>query len=950
MKLLNRVMFFRTFTAIGLILFALSFSSCGKAPENEYAWFQHADEIAYSNVNLAPDGAEPERSVHSLRKVGEVEIDGDLYAEIRGGSTDAFYVSVKEDGIYKRLSVTQGTFETLVLPIPTVVGQKWVYDTKEESGECRVVSIEDVMAGGQQYKQCVKVEFSGSRGSDRVKSTRYYAPGVGLVREYFEILGEHRETREDEIFLGDVDVTNSATPKDASDHGLKASAGGADTLSRDPTAEIRSNLDKLGTAFDEYMQQKGLLRASYEDLVGPGKYIEALKGVAGETYQQEFQSNGNISATLPDGNVIYLYERTISVSDQGRVASQLKSNPRVHELLGKYVKQAGSVAILYASLLNTSKRTFSNGWDCYEMRSPEFVYEELPITEAQRLNFGNSYVKEKVEIYFSAVRMKYAESQEWTAWKPENVVRGREPLFVIEIEGHKGSEKWKISRANSLTGSRVVTFGIFNVVEPKGLTPHECRQILSSYVEIRDTQASVNVVESGHPQSYTKALALTYELNGVDFKGEEIAVSPYDKQKLGITHRKLIRMYCSSYRYHAEETGEMSEWKDGTSPEILAKKGRQPIFKVYVEERDGRQVVNGVRYVEGRDARHCKFAQLKVIPESPSPMVTAPSAQKASAVAKPMDSRALELLSEANQSKTDGDMKAVKSKLAMAVMHDEENPDVYYNSATLLHQAGLLEDAEMFLKSGVEKFPQHAGFPYGLGLLYAETDKMEMTVEQLEKAVELNPQFVRAWYNLSIAYAKLERIEDADRAMEAGRKAKEGEVAPSPAGAPVVEPASVPKKVPEALSKMTKIIDQPIMPNPIGRTWPNGQYVMTTKDEADGYTLKNKNIITVRGSQFTYDIYQYEKITSDTPEGVKAGDYALHSRYTGLVVKVESGGFRIRLKKHERLSCYPEGHRPVGVLQSKWPIFGGADVWTFQRAGDQIHDSRNRATLFQHVK
>lgn len=48
---------------------------------------------------------------------------------------------------------------------------------------------------------------------------------------------------------------------------------------------VRNNLRQLAAAADQYYLENGVTMASYNDLVGPGKYLKAIKPVAGENYQ-----------------------------------------------------------------------------------------------------------------------------------------------------------------------------------------------------------------------------------------------------------------------------------------------------------------------------------------------------------------------------------------------------------------------------------------------------------------------------------------------------------------------------------------------------------------------------------------------------------------------------------------------------------------------------------------
>lgn len=68
-------------------------------------------------------------------------------------------------------------------------------------------------------------------------------------------------------------------------------------------ALIDSNLRQLSAAADQYYLETGKDTATYDDLVGPEKYIrEELESVAGENYREiEFQAGQPVFVTTPDG-------------------------------------------------------------------------------------------------------------------------------------------------------------------------------------------------------------------------------------------------------------------------------------------------------------------------------------------------------------------------------------------------------------------------------------------------------------------------------------------------------------------------------------------------------------------------------------------------------------------------------------------------------------------------
>lgn len=68
---------------------------------------------------------------------------------------------------------------------------------------------------------------------------------------------------------------------------------------------IMNNLRQLAAAADQYYLENGKTTVTYEDLVGPDKYIRELKQAVGEDYTQiQFEANQPLRIQLPSGQVI----------------------------------------------------------------------------------------------------------------------------------------------------------------------------------------------------------------------------------------------------------------------------------------------------------------------------------------------------------------------------------------------------------------------------------------------------------------------------------------------------------------------------------------------------------------------------------------------------------------------------------------------------------------------
>ena len=77
----------------------------------------------------------------------------------------------------------------------------------------------------------------------------------------------------------------------------------------EPPPEIKrrvlNNLRQLAAAADQYYLENGVSRASYDQLVGPTKYVREINPMDGENYRSiQFQQGNKIETTTSQGYVI----------------------------------------------------------------------------------------------------------------------------------------------------------------------------------------------------------------------------------------------------------------------------------------------------------------------------------------------------------------------------------------------------------------------------------------------------------------------------------------------------------------------------------------------------------------------------------------------------------------------------------------------------------------------
>lgn len=153
--------------------------------------------------------------------------------------------------------------------------------------------------------------------------------------------------------------------------------------------------------------------------------------------------------------------------------------------------------------------------------------------------------------------------------------------------------------------------------------------------------------------------------------------------------------------------------------------------------------------------------------------------------------------------------------------------------------------------------------------------------------------------------------------------------------------------LPRDVEKILSIVNTPSKPVTVGLTDKiDGSYEFTRSTKLDsGGIEKTKNVITIQGKLFHYDIYTVisDKLANGTPSYV-----ASHKKYGGLVKRKTNDSVTITLVKEERLVGYPRERMPTGVIRTRWPW--GQGSWTFGFTGDYAYDKRNQNTKFKKVK
>lgn len=96
------------------------------------------------------------------------------------------------------------------------------------------------------------------------------------------------------------------------------------------------------------------------------------------------------------------------------------------------------------------------------------------------------------------------------------------------------------------------------------------------------------------------------------------------------------------------------------------------------------------------------------------------------------------------------------------------------NLGRLLHQLGLLAEAEAEYRYAVELYPRDATAWFNLGVVLEDRGRLEEAISAYELAVELEPALGDAFYNLARLYEDLGDTARAMRCLRAYKKLTEG--------------------------------------------------------------------------------------------------------------------------------------------------------------------------------
>jgi tetratricopeptide (TPR) repeat protein len=111
-----------------------------------------------------------------------------------------------------------------------------------------------------------------------------------------------------------------------------------------------------------------------------------------------------------------------------------------------------------------------------------------------------------------------------------------------------------------------------------------------------------------------------------------------------------------------------------------------------------------------------------------------------------------------------------ESWIRKAIRWDEYSPPLYEHLALVLNARGKPEEALDALQQAADLAPDEAGFPFMQALIHGELGNQQDVIRKLNRAVAIDPQFHRAHYNLGLALAAQEKLQES---MEALQKAIE---------------------------------------------------------------------------------------------------------------------------------------------------------------------------------
>ena len=124
-------------------------------------------------------------TVEGTEKVGDVECA--IFKKDYPDQTTREYYAVTDKGVSLHKIDAQQTMEFKDNPIPRVrfgtkKGDKWEWKTEGQEGNYENAGEEEITVPAGKYK-ALKIVVSAKSGNNEYKITRWYASGVGLIKE-----------------------------------------------------------------------------------------------------------------------------------------------------------------------------------------------------------------------------------------------------------------------------------------------------------------------------------------------------------------------------------------------------------------------------------------------------------------------------------------------------------------------------------------------------------------------------------------------------------------------------------------------------------------------------------------------------------------------------------------------------------------------------------------------
>ena len=107
-----------------------------------------------------------------------------VFSGIPGVEPQIEYVRVSKDGAYVVWDKSKP--ESLATPAALSVGTTWTVEKGDSHLDYRVEAMETAELFDKKYENCLKVSYKGTVKGRAVKGYQYYAPGVGLVKEFVD--------------------------------------------------------------------------------------------------------------------------------------------------------------------------------------------------------------------------------------------------------------------------------------------------------------------------------------------------------------------------------------------------------------------------------------------------------------------------------------------------------------------------------------------------------------------------------------------------------------------------------------------------------------------------------------------------------------------------------------------------------------------------------------------